>query len=86
MTNNITSFFIHNPDYFLKVISEHYPFSLPQLKKYNDLLKWEYLSLNKNINWSSDIIETFTEQINWRDLTTNPSAFKDITLLDKYSD
>jgi len=84
MTNKIISFFINHPEYFLKVISEHYPFSKAQLKKYKDSLLWEYVSSNETIGWSSDIIDTFTEQINWRNFTTNPSAFLDLSFLDKY--
>ena len=80
--NHITSFFIKHPTYFLGLLSSHYPLSLYQLKLYKDLLDWNKISGNKNINWSVAILNEFHDTINWGLLTTNSGAFVDKKLLE----
>jgi len=56
------------------------------LRKYRDVLDWNKISANENVNWSIEILSEFYELIHWDTLTTNCRAFVDMTLLDKFSD
>lgn len=84
--NNIISFFIKYPNLFLGLISTYYSLSQYQLKIYKNILDWNKISANENINWDADILNEFCKFINWDTFTTNPSAFNDQTLLVKFSD
>lgn len=80
------AFYLDHPDFFINLISKHYPLSYKQIKKYAGLLNWHLVSSNINIQWNFDLIADMIEYLKWDELTINQSAFKDITLLDVFSD
>lgn len=80
--NDITSFFIKHPNYFIGLLSSYYPLSQFQLNLYKDLLDWNKIAANENINWSLDILNEFHDTINWGSLTTNSGAFVNKKLLE----
>lgn len=80
------AFFIRHPEYFIDVISFNYPFSVSQLITYKDSLNWSLILQNTNIQWNADIIHWIHDYNNWDIFSTNESAFKDLTLLETFSD
>ncbi len=82
----IISFLLKYPEFFLGIVSSNYPLSKNQLKKYIDVLDWNKISANENINWDEDILVEFQDYIIWDTLTTNPSAFVDKKLLKIFED
>ena len=84
--NDITSFFIKHPNYFLGLLSSYYPLSQFQLKLYKDLLDWNKISANENIIWDDNILVEFQDYIIWDTLTTNPSVFVNTKLLNTFED
>jgi len=81
---SIISFFIRNPDFFLKTISEHYPFKNHQLNKYREILLWDYISSNEAIIWQKDIIDSNLNRLDWKYLSENSKVFSDLSMLGKY--
>ena len=63
--NDITSFLIKHPNYFLGLLSSYYPLSQFQLSLYKDLLDWNKISANENINWDDIILDEFKDYIIW---------------------
>lgn len=84
--NDITSFFIKHPNYFIGLLSSYYPLSQFQLNLYKDLLDWNKIAANVNINWDDNILDEFRGYIIWDTLTTNPSAFVNTKLLKTFED
>ena len=78
----ISHFFLNQPDLFRDLISSYYPLSHSQLKTYRKALNWERISGNSHINWTHDILNSFSEDLVWKTVTLNDSAFKDKSLLD----
>lgn len=81
----ISHFFLNHPDLFRDLISSYYPLSHSQLKRYRKALNWERISENSHINWTHDILNSFSEDLVWKTVTLNDSAFKDKSLLDTFS-
>jgi hypothetical protein len=83
---DIIFFLISKPNYFLGILSTYYPLSQYQLKTYKNLLDWNKISANENINWSNEILVEFDEFIKWNKLTINRSAFIERSLLETFED
>ena len=81
---DIIQFFIENPEFFFDLISTFYPLNQRLLNDYKSNWYWENISCNENIKWDSNIIESIKANVDWSIFTTNPSAFKDLSLLDKF--
>ena len=82
----IISFLLKYPNYFLGALSSHYPLSVNQLRRNKNILDWNKISANENINWSLDILNEFHDTINWGSLTTNSGAFVNKKLLEIFED
>lgn len=61
-------------------MSEVYSFSLDELKSYEDYVDFEWLSRNRNIKWSVEIITEFYSKWNWEALEENRYVFNSLTL------
>ncbi|WP_373060176.1 hypothetical protein [Zunongwangia sp. H14] len=62
------------------MISEIYPFSLKEISEYQEKIDFEYLSKNKNVDWSYEIINEFKDRWNWNSLDQNRKVFRKLTL------
>ena len=61
----ITDFFINDSSLFIDLISEYYPLDKSLIDKYQDSLDWQKLSINENIIWTNDLIESYLGKWNW---------------------
>lgn len=61
-------------------IEYYYPFTTEQLFKYSDILNWTKISLNKNIDWSYEIVNEFQNYLDWNTLQQNSYVKKRMTL------
>lgn len=52
-----------NYNAFIILLSYYYPFTVENLYKFKAFLNWDYISQNKNIKWSVDLITKFQEKI-----------------------
>lgn len=88
MTNNkqIINYALKHPDTFISLVSLNYDFSSQQLAQFKEILDWNKVSANKEIQWSKDILHTNQYNLNWDILSANPSAFKNFELLSDFSD
>jgi len=89
-------FLITDPWLVIGVSCHRYPFTVEQLRKYQDILDWHDLSLNERILWNADIIEEFVDELlpmseeserldyplSW--FSTNDSVPWTIELLERY--
>lgn len=82
--NDIISFLLRHPNYFIGLLSSYYPLSQYQLKTYEKFLDWSKISANENIIWTYEILNEFLDLINWDSLTTNSSVFVNIKLLETF--
>ena len=73
-----------NPDFFFKLLSENYPFTIDMLKNFKDKLDWKLLSNNPNIQWSDELIETFEFKWDWDTLMNNKNAKISVAIIQKY--
>jgi len=58
-------FFHEFPALFKKCVSLHYPLRKEQIIEYEDNIDWIFLSGNKSLDWSADLIRHFEEKWNW---------------------
>ena len=63
-----------------KLISEIYPFSSGTIKKFEDQLDFDWLSRNKNVKWSVELISEFYGKWNWEALDESTAVFNSLTL------
>lgn len=67
--------------------SLHYPFTIEQLVKWADILSWEEVSSNRQVDWSGEIIRKFADRWDWQKLWTNKSVFCwDAELLEEFGE
>ena len=71
----ITTFFLKHPEYFFRNISVGYPLSKDQLIRYKNILDWHKISENTNIAWSRELMNFFSESLEWEILSWNRTAF-----------
>ncbi len=69
-------------------ISCNYPFSIGELRKYKHILDWGCISCNKKIIWNNELIEEFSNHLNfsWDGLAMNPSLHITKDFLLKFHD
>ncbi|MCM8569535.1 hypothetical protein NE848_09095 [Gramella jeungdoensis] len=63
-----------------KLVSEIYPFTIEELKAYQDQLDFRWVSRNKNIHWSVPVLREFYTKWDWEGLEENLSVFKSLTI------
>lgn len=80
----IISFLVNHPQFAQRLLSQNYPFSLQQLKRYGSVLAWGLVSANTNIGWSSQILWQCNKQLDWECVSINPSAFPSIDMLSEF--
>ncbi len=56
-------FLIKYPTTLSYHVSEYYPLSHEQLRRYKDILQWDYVATNEKIAWSTDIIDEFKDRL-----------------------
>lgn len=54
-----------NPKFVLEIICLKYSWTIEQLSHFKDLLLWDKVSLNQNVNWSEQIIECFCDRLDF---------------------
>lgn len=59
------------PKFFKRFISYGYKFTISDLHKYSDLIDWDEISENNEIDWDINLIETFIGNWNWENLCSN---------------
>ena len=84
--DKIIAFLLRHPTYFIDCISQRYPFTEVQLRKYKDNVNWELISFNLKIDWTYELISEFQEQIFWKTFTSNSRVFQDISLIDSFAE
>ena len=97
----ISDFFINDFSLFIDLISEYYPLDKSLIDKYQDRLDWQKLSINENIIWTNDLIESYLDKWYWGNtydedgyyepvripgLNTNFSFPWSVDLIKKYND
>lgn len=63
-----------------KFISEIYPFTEEEISTYRGRIDFQYLSKNKNIQWSFGLLKRFEELWDWKALEANRAVFKRLSL------
>ena len=58
----ITDFFINDSSLFIDLISEYYPLDKSLIDKYHEGLDWQKLSINENVIWTNDLIESYLDK------------------------
>lgn len=81
----VKNYLIKNRKYAKQAICKNYPFTFAELKNYEELLDWDTIATNHQINWNSDIINYYKHKLDWEILTTNQSIFKNLDLIDEFS-
>lgn len=82
--NQFSEFLIRNSNITINTISKHYGLTSSQLNLYSQILNWNLISENININWSEEIIEDFKEFLNWEILSLNPKLPWSFALIKKF--
>ena len=71
---------------FLPFVFRFYPFTKEHLSKYKDKLRWEFISENKNIKWTPQLIFQYKDMLEWEDkIWKNPSLPISIDFIDTNS-
>ncbi len=83
--NKVKNYLIKNKKYAKQAICKNYPFTLAELKNYEDFLDWDTIFTNQQINWDRDIINYYKHKLDWKKLTTNESVFKNLDFIDEFS-
>lgn len=63
-----------------------FPFTPSFIEQNEKILDWNYLSMNKNLAWSEDLIERYHERWDWEKLSLNPSLPWSFKLIKRYTD
>ncbi len=74
-------FFIKHPSLTLKYISKYYPFTYSELNKYKNLLNWQAVSSNEQINFTDNIIRKFHRKWWNYELIQNPKVIWNSSLI-----
>lgn len=70
----VLEIFKKNPKLFVDLISHYYPISYNGINKYSDYLCFSFLSLNKSIKWTNELIYKYEKKFSWKyGLSTNES-------------
>jgi len=77
-------FLNRNYNYGLKLYSLNYCFSDASIEKYKNIIDWDYLSSNENINWTPELIEKYHNKWNWQRLSSNESLPWSLELYKRY--
>ncbi len=77
-----------SPQLVLKMICKFYPWQEKQLKQYEDLLSWEFISKNENITWTEAVINRYSDRLDFGawGLPMNKSMFFNENIIEKYYD
>lgn len=77
-----------SPQFVLKMICKFYPWQEKQLKQYEDLLSWEFISKNENIIWTEAVINRYSDRLDFGawGLPMNKSMFFNENIIEKYYD
>jgi hypothetical protein len=70
----------------INVFSKNHPFTCRELSELKQVVNWDLVSANTNINWDSCLLELFSEQLNWEKLSDNLSVKWSEEMLDRFSD
>ncbi len=57
--------FKNNPKLFIDLISNYYPLKLDILLEHKDILNWQLLSANENLEWDLGTENPFEKDLNW---------------------
>lgn len=74
-----------NNDTFLRYISEFFPISNKLMEKYQNILKWNYLSINTKIKFSVDLIDKYSNRWDFHKLASNKSVNWNLDMIHKYN-
>lgn len=83
LENRIIDYLIKNPIFSKKIISGYYGFDSMEIKKFDSLLDWNYISQNTNIQWNRNLIESYKGLLNWESFSLMP-VFSDTDLIDYF--
>lgn len=77
-----------SPQFVLNLVSQFYPWTEKQLKQYEKLLSWKYISKNENMVWTEAIINQHSAKLGFGywGLSMNKSMFFNENIIDKYYD
>src|SRR5690606_3616481 len=71
--NKIVNFLLRHKKFSINLISNYYPFSKEELRKYNNLLNWGEISANESIRWTEQLYNEFSDKIHHGSLANNKS-------------
>ena len=83
--NKCIQFSLRHPRFFVELVSSKYPLTKTLMFKYKDVLDWDLVSSNTNIQWTFELLTSINKYISWDYLTINECAFKDLSLLDSFA-
>jgi hypothetical protein len=82
----VVDFFLRHVGIFFIIISGHYPLNHLFIAKFSQQLKWNFLSFNREIYWTNELIYEFKNRLNWGEISDNPKIPWTISLLETYTD
>ena len=74
------------PKFFKRTISVGYPFSLEQIEKYRELIDWEELSNNLEIQWNEEVLSKFSDYLDWKNISGNKAIDWSIEKIERFKD
>ncbi len=82
----ITRFLLNHIELFISVLSKYYPLNRDLINKYGQFLKWDYwgISHNENIEWTLDLIKSFSDKLVWSELRDNVSIVWSLELINMF--
>jgi hypothetical protein len=69
--SRLISFLFDHLEFSINIISQYYPFTKGELRKYFDKLDWFWVSMNEAIVWSEKLYNEFYDQISLPSLANN---------------
>jgi tetratricopeptide (TPR) repeat protein len=80
----ILCFARRNPLFFIDLISGAYCLDYDKIKRFDYVWNWKRISNNNNVSWSENIINEYSDNLDWVLLSKNPGIpWDNIQLIDK---
>jgi len=86
-----SQFLLQHPRFLRCRVSNYFPFTFEELKRYRDILYWDCLAGNENIEWDMEIVDEFCEQLWDKDgffpeFNMNPALPWSVEFIQRYLD
>jgi len=79
LSQKTRTFLLAHPWLVTYPASAEHPFTIAQLLRYREILPWHSVSINQNIAWNTEILDTFIEELfpmhEEKDMAEHPTSF-----------